>query len=231
MLGAGAGDVSNGNRVSHQRYRPGSREDDGGLRVGLRVQGPGDAGRRDEAGADGLCRAERYRSRGYAEAMLAAASSDVPAELACPYRYRAKLAPAAAAEADGAPLPHWTRIEQAYREIQSRSDVMLVEDCEGLAASLDWQHTYADLASACGLKMILVVANRASFINAAALALDYAERRGIRVAGFILNALDREASTSVAPDAEFLSRATRATCLGTVRFKEPLALSIVERLL
>jgi len=166
-----------------------------------------------------------------AEAMLAAASSDVPAELACPYRYRTKLAPAAAAEADGAPLPHWTRIEQACREIQSRSDVMLVEDCAGLAASLDGQHTYADLASACDLKLILVVANRPSFIDAAAFALEYAERHGIRVAGFILNALDPEASASVARDAESLSRATSATCLGTVRFKEPLALSIVERLL
>lgn len=166
-----------------------------------------------------------------AAAMLAAASSDLPPELTCPYRYRSAMAPAAAAEADGAPPPNWERIERACRELLSRSDATLIEDAEGLAAPIDWHHTYADLARAFDLRMILVVANRAGFINAAALTLDYAARRGIPVCGFILNALDRHASATVLRDAEFLSRATGAACLGTVRFKEPLALSIVERLL
>jgi dethiobiotin synthetase len=166
-----------------------------------------------------------------AEALLAAASSDLSPELACLYRYRLAMAPAAAAEADNAPLPDWARISQAFREVASRSDMMLVEDVEGLAAPLDWQHNYADLALEFDLSVILIVANRPGFINAASLTLDYAARRKIRVAGFIVNALDPEASASVGRDADFLSRATGTTCLGTVRFKEPLALSIVERLL
>jgi dethiobiotin synthase len=166
-----------------------------------------------------------------AAAMLAGASSDLPPDLACLYRYRARLAPAAAAEADGAPPPSWANIEQACRDVISCSDATLIEDAEGLAAPIDWQHTYADLARAFDLRLILVVANRPGFINAAALTLDYAARRGIQVCGFILNALDRDASATVTRDAEFLSRATGAVCLGTVRFKEPLALSIVERLL
>lgn len=53
----------------------------------------------------------------------------------------------------------------------------------------------------------------------------------MKVRGFILNALNREASDTVRRDAELLERACGAACLGTVRFKEPLALSIVERLL
>jgi len=166
-----------------------------------------------------------------AAAMLAAASSDLPPDLACLYRYRSALPPAAAAEADGAPLPDWARIEQAGRDVISHSDATLIEDTEGLAAPIDWQHTYADLARTFDLRLILVVANRPGFINAAALTLDYAARRGIEVCGFIMNALDRDASATVARDAEFLSRATGAICLGAVRFKEPLALSIVERLL
>jgi len=166
-----------------------------------------------------------------ASAMLAAASSDLPPDLSCLYRYRSALAPAPAAEADGAPLPSWERIEQACREVLSRGDVTLLEDADGLAAPIDWQHTYADLARTFDLRLILVAANRPGFINAAALTLDYAARREIQLCGFILNALDRDASATIARDAAFLSRATGATCLGTVRFKEPLSLAIVERLL
>jgi len=168
---------------------------------------------------------------GDAEALLAAASSDLSPELACLYRYRSAMAPAAAAEAENAPLPDWERIGRVFREMAQRSDIMLVEDAEGLAAPLDWQRNYADLALEFDLSVILIVANRPGFINATSLALDYAARRKIRVAGFIVNALDPEASASVGRDADLLSRATGATCLGTVRFKEPLALNIVERLL
>lgn len=166
-----------------------------------------------------------------AASLLAAASSDLPLELACLYRYRSALAPAAAAEVDGLQLPYLHAIERAYREILTNSDVMLVEDADGLAAPIDWTHSYADLARALGLEIIMVAANRPGFINAAALTLDYAAHRSVPVRGFILSALDREASSTVRRDADLLSRATGATCLGTVRFKEPLALDIVERLL
>jgi dethiobiotin synthase len=167
---------------------------------------------------------------GDAEALLAAASSDQSPESACLYRYRLAMSPAAAAAGEGAPLPDWKLIERAFRQVASRSDVMLVEDAEGLAAPIDWQHTNADLAQEFDLKLILIVANRPGFINDASITLDYAANRGIRVAGFIMNALDREMSASVARDAEFVRKATGATCLGTVRFKEPLALSIIEQL-
>lgn len=166
-----------------------------------------------------------------AAALIAAASSDLTGERAGPYRYRSALAPAAAAEIDGSAPPDFGRIEHLYREIAAASDVTIVEDAGGLAAPIDWTHTYADLAHATELELILVVANRAGFINQAALTLDYAARRGIPIRGFILNSLDREASATVQRDAGLLARATGARCLGTVRFKEPLALHIVELLL
>lgn len=166
-----------------------------------------------------------------AAALNAAASSNLSADLVTPYRYRSALAPAAAAAIDAAALPDFARIEQAYREINAASDVMIVEDAGGLAAPIDWRHNYADLAHALGLELILVAADRAGFINQAVLTLDYASRRAIPIRGFILNALDREASATVQRHAELLARATGARALGTVRFKEPLALHIVELLL
>jgi dethiobiotin synthetase len=166
-----------------------------------------------------------------AAALLAAASSDYPLGLVCPYRYRSPLAPAAAAEIDKAPLPDISEIERAYRLIAASSDVMIVEDAAGLGAPIDWQHTYADLARMLGLELILVVPNHPGFISAAALSLDYAARRGIPIRGCIVNGIDRAASEAVQRDAEFLERATGTRILGTVRFREPLALNIVERLL
>ena len=82
-----------------------------------------------------------------------------------------------------------------------------------------------------GLELILVVANHPGFISAAALSLDYAARRGIPIRGCIVNGIDRAASETVQRDGDFIVHATGARCLGTVRFKEPLALDIVERLL
>jgi dethiobiotin synthetase len=164
-------------------------------------------------------------------ALIASASSDLPLDLVSPYRYRSPMAPVVAAEADGASLPSFATIVSAYREIAARSDVTIVEDSGGLAAPIEWERNYGDLALELKLEVILVVANRASFINAAALTLDYAARRGIPMRGFILNALDRDASASVDRDAAAIVRLTGAVCLGMVRFKEPLGLAIVERLL
>ena len=163
--------------------------------------------------------------------LIASASSDLPLELVTSYRYRAALPPAAAAEADGTSPPSFAAIGRAYREIASRSEVTIVEDCGGLAAPIDWQHSYGDLALELKLETILVVANRGAFINGAVLATDHVSRRGIAMRGFILNALDHESSASVERDADFVARATGASCLGTVRFKEPLGLKIVEQLI
>jgi dethiobiotin synthetase len=166
-----------------------------------------------------------------AAALLASASADLPLELVAPYRYQSQLAPVAAAAADGASPPDFAAICAAYRQIATSSDVMLVEESGGLAAPLDWHHNFADFALEAKLEPLLVVANRGGFISAAALTIDYAARRGIPVRGFILNALDRDASAGVERDAQAVTRTTGTDCLGTVRFKEPLSLAIVERLL
>jgi dethiobiotin synthetase len=108
---------------------------------------------------------------------------------------------------------------------------VIVEDAGGLASPLDWRYDYGDLAAALGLAIILVVANRAAFLDAARLTVEHGRQRNVPVCGFVLNALDHEASATVERDAEFVARATGVSCLGTVRFKEPLSLAIVERLL
>ncbi|MGH7934055.1 MAG: dethiobiotin synthase [Candidatus Binataceae bacterium] len=163
--------------------------------------------------------------------LRAAASSDDPLELITLYRYRSALAPAAAAAIDGAAAPERAHIVGAYHQIAAHSDVVIVEEAGGLGAQINWGWNYADLACDLGLELVLVVADRPGFIGAAAITIDYAARRGIPVRGCILNSRERDAADSAGRNAEFLSRTTGVPCLGAIRFKEPLALNIVERLL
>jgi dethiobiotin synthetase len=166
-----------------------------------------------------------------AMALIAAASSDLSLDLAAPYRYRSPLAPLDAARADGVAPPDFARIDRALREIESRSDIVIVEDTHGIAAKIDASHDFADLAIAHRLELILVVGRRAGFIDAAKDALEFAAMRGIAIRGAILNALDRDASATIVEDAKAVALATGVRVLGTMRFKEPLSLAIVEQLL
>jgi dethiobiotin synthetase len=75
-----------------------------------------------------------------AVALVAAASSNLPLDLVAPYRYRAPLAPFDATRVDGDAPPDFATIDRALREIENRSDVVIVEDTHGLAAKLDAAH-------------------------------------------------------------------------------------------
>jgi len=132
---------------------------------------------------------------GDASALAAAASAPLPLEQMTLYRYCATEAPAMAAQIEGVGAPDFSRIEQAYRKIATQSDVTLVEDTGGLAAPIDWQHDYADLAHSLGLEIVLVVANRPGFLNPARLTVELRDliwdAAYAPIAGFIGYAADR----------------------------------------
>ncbi|HVC44389.1 MAG TPA: ATP-dependent dethiobiotin synthetase BioD [Candidatus Binataceae bacterium] len=172
-----------------------------------------------------------------ANSLLAAAGADLPLEIVSLYRYRAALGPLQAAVADGAPPPDFAAISRALGTIERSSDAVIVEeacgvdDACGLAARIDAEHDFADLAIAQRLEVILVVASRPGFVAAAGRSLAYARERGLTIRGAILNALDPDASATVAHDAARLAATTNVRILGTVRYKEPLSLAIIEQLL
>jgi dethiobiotin synthetase len=166
-----------------------------------------------------------------AAALIAAASSDLALELVSPFRYRSMLAPLEAALADGIEPPDFATIDRSLRQIESQSDVIIVEDTHSLATRLDVMHDFADLAIAHGLAMILVVAWHAGHVDAAHAALDFARRRDVPIRGVILNALAPATPAEIDSAANELAFATGGPLLGTMRFKEPLSLAIVEQLL
>jgi dethiobiotin synthetase len=191
-----------------------------GLRVG--VMKPAETGCIQDP--DGLQPAD-------ALALRASASSSHPLEVICPYRYPSPLAPAAAAGVDGLAPPEPQRIGRLFERIAADSDVVLVEGAGGLAVPLTWNFNYADLAAALGLEIIVVVANRLGCLNSTVLSIDYATRRHLRVRGYILNDTEAVSSPAARSNAESLRHLTDVPALGFVRYKEPLALEIVTRLL
>ncbi len=191
-----------------------------GLRVG--VMKPAETGCAEQAGE--LLPAD-------AIALRASASAIHPLEIICPYRYRSPLAPAAAAQADAIAPPDPHRIIGLFERIAADSDVVMVEGAGGIAVPLGWDFNYADLAAALGLTLILIVANRLGCLNAAVLSLDYAARRNLHVAGYILNDAEPADSPAARTNAASLRRLTTVPALGSVRYKEPLSLEIVSNVL
>jgi dethiobiotin synthetase len=163
--------------------------------------------------------------------LRASASAIHPLEIICPYRYRSPMAPAAAAQAEGLPSPDPARIIELFERINADSDVVLVEGAGGIAVPLTWDFNYADLAAALGLDLIVVVANRLGCLNSTLLSIDYATRRNLRVAGYILNDTEPVSSAAARTNAESLKHLTDVPALGSVRYKEPLPLEVVKNVL
>lgn len=161
-----------------------------------------------------------------AAALLASASSDLPMELVSPYRRLGVVPSFAAVDA-----PRFDRILAAHQEISARSDIILVEDAGGLPTAIDETHDFADLASTLELQAVVVLVNRDGLIEEAGRIVEFASRRSISIRGFVVNALSREASATVVEESRAVTAATRMPCLGALRYKEPVSLEIVERLL
>ncbi len=163
-------------------------------------------------------------------ALRAAANSSDPIELICPYRYATPLAPAAAAEIENRVAPDMAQIRRGYEQLAASKDLMLVEGAGGLAVPIAWGENYADLARALDLDLILVVNNRLGCLNGAVLSLDYATRRGVRIAGYILNDAAGENSPAARTNAASMRRLTAIPCLGEIGHGAPLPLEMCRRI-
>src|SRR5271170_4837335 len=77
-----------------------------------------------------------------AEALHGGAFAAYSIDLVCPFRYRAPVAPAVAAELDGVAPPDIDRIIECFREIDGQSDVMIVEGAGGLLVPITWERNF-----------------------------------------------------------------------------------------
>ncbi len=127
-----------------------------------------------------------------------------PFDDVCPYALRDPLAPAVAAAREGVTIDI-ERIGQAYARIAAAHDLTLVEGAGGLLVPLTGRLTFADLALRLQLPLLVVVGNRLGAINHALLTVRHAETLGLRVAGYVLNALAAEGDLAAELNAAVLT--------------------------
>ena len=176
------------------------------LRVG--VLKPAETGCREEGGK--LVPEDAVRLR-------AAAGSSTPLEIVCPFRYAEPLAPWLAAERAGRPIAIG-RVRECFDALAAASDVVIVESAGGLLVPLTRDYSFADLARELGLTLIVVVGSRLGALNQTLLTLECASRRGLEVAGYVLNQLTPESDLAQRLNADALARLSAVPSLGELPF-------------
>ena len=155
------------------------------------------------------------------------AGVDDPLDMVCPVRLRAPLAPAVAAREEGTRLELSTLVDLVGRFVGHHT-ISLIEGAGGLLVPLAAGATFADLARACDLRLIVVVGNRLGALNHALLTVRCAEGAGLSLAGYIVNALQAEvdaaARTNVAVLRELLGDA-----LGEFPWMGPVSMTADDR--
>lgn len=148
-----------------------------------------------------------------------ASGAGEPLEQICPYRFVDPLAPSVAAERGGVTIDI-DRIRALYKEIASKHDITIVEGAGGLLVPLLPHYTYADLAKVLKLPVLVVAANRLGALNHLLLTLEHAACRGLRVAGYVLNHLEKSPSLAAETNRDALLTLTAVPCAGEIPYLE-----------
>lgn len=129
-----------------------------------------------------------------------AGSADAPEDV-CPIRFAEPLAPRVAAERAGEAIDLGV-VHAAYGRIAGAADFLLVEGAGGLLVPITAEASMAELARDLDLPLLVVVGSKLGAINHALLTCEVIRRRGLRLAGYIVNfpapAADVAAETNVA---------------------------------
>jgi dethiobiotin synthetase len=119
-------------------------------------------------------------------ALLRAARSVDPPGLVTPFAYAPPVSPDQAARLARRPV-RLPAIVSAFRALAARHDVMLVEGVGGLLVPLGPRLLVADVAKRLGLPLLVVARAGLGTLNHTRLTLEAARRRGLAVAGVVLN--------------------------------------------
>lgn len=123
-------------------------------------------------------------------ALAEAAGPDAPAlEEITPVLLRDAIAPHIAAEREGRTIV-LANLVDAHQRLAAKSDFTVVEGVGGFLVPLGPAGDARDLAVALELPVVLVVGLRLGCLNHALLTAESIERAGLRLAGWIANAID-----------------------------------------
>lgn len=151
-------------------------------------------------------------------ALTAASNVRAPLGLINPYRFAPAIAPHIAAEQAGQ-LVECTQIAQAYQQLSTLADVVVVEGAGGFLVPLNDQQTIADLAVMLNIPIILVVGMRLGCINHALLTVEAIKARGLPLAGWVANLVDPD-MPFFAENLASLQQRIAAPCLSVVGWEQ-----------
>jgi dethiobiotin synthetase len=120
-----------------------------------------------------------------------------------PYRLRDPLAPMVAARREGRTID-LDGLDRSIRRLRRTYATVLIEGAGGLLVPVADKITFADLAARWGAPLLVVVGNRLGALNHAALTFRSAASRGLRIAGYVVNALSPDADVASATNVETL---------------------------
>jgi len=123
--------------------------------------------------------------------LIAASNVTAPLALINPYRFKEPIAPHLAAEKAGVTIEIKT-IVNAFKQLQTMADVVIVEGAGGFLVPLNTKANMADLTIALGLPTILVVGLRLGCINHSLLTAEAINERGLTLHGWVANHIDPE---------------------------------------
>ena len=125
--------------------------------------------------------------------LTAASNVSAPPELVNPYCFQPAIAPHIAAEQAGVTIEIKVILE-AYRQLTTMADVVIVEGAGGLLVPLNGEQTIADLIQALNIPALLVVGMRLGCINHALLTAHSLKQRHITLCGWVANRIDPQMS-------------------------------------
>ncbi len=141
------------------------------------------------------------------------ASSRDDLDLINTYAFEAPLAPGVAAELEGVNISI-PKILENFSKLSLIHEILLVEGAGGLLVPIAPKKTIVDLIEQMRAEVLLVARAGLGTINHILLSLAYLERRGVRVAGVVLNHSKNEEDVSVNYNSKTLEQYTAAPLWG-----------------
>jgi dethiobiotin synthetase len=134
-----------------------------------------------------------------------------------PYAFAPAIAPHIAAREAGVAVD-FDVLDRAFQRLRLQSQYLVVEGAGGWLAPLDGTRGFADLAAHWQMDVVLVVGMRLGCLNHALLTAESIEHRGLRLCGWVANAIDPAFERLTENIASLQSR-LRAPCLGFFSFE------------
>jgi dethiobiotin synthetase len=123
--------------------------------------------------------------------LMAASNVDAPQALINPYCFNEYIAPHLAAGKAGVTI-QIEKIKQAYNQLATMADVVVVEGAGRFLVPLNGQENLADLAEALATPVVLVVGMQLGCINHTLLTVEAIKARDLTLHGWVANHIDPE---------------------------------------